>query len=107
MLFVQSATRDEGSGTLTGWRISRSYTENKAAFDAMPTASVRIATDENPGVFSSERNPVLMAVMRSDADWCMGRTSVFGRERAAMSGAQSRIREHDAAIMGRGMWTFI
>jgi hypothetical protein len=37
----------------------------------------------------------------------MGRTSVFGRERAAMSGAQSRIREHDAAIMGRGMWTFI
>src|SRR5581483_8828184 len=46
-LFVQIATSERASGMLTGLSTRRSYTENNEVFAPMPTAIVRIATNEN------------------------------------------------------------
>jgi hypothetical protein len=61
-LLVQIATSEEGFGIVTGFSTRRSYTEKSAVFAPMPTASVRIATSENPGDFHRPR----MAAVTSD-----------------------------------------
>jgi hypothetical protein len=56
------ATSEEGSEMVTGFKTSRSKTENSAVFAAIATAIVRIATSENPGAFTSAR----AAILKSD-----------------------------------------